>query len=563
MNPSPAEARMNDLTPKGATTTHALGATGNAENATVKPLAKHIISVELQMFFEKVTTGITDPPNEQYREAALSALRTEPTIHQLLPYFVQFVTERVTHDMKSDRKLMESMMDICEALFANESLYIEPYINSLCPPILTCMLAKQLGDNAQDQLSTYPLRDKAASIVGIICRQFGDSSHELKSRLARSFLKAFMDNTKPPATWYGAIIGLANMGVVDAIRYLLLPNVKIFEEFIRDEINGDGPKKDECQKCLGAILGALKKLKTEEVELLMGGKSVDLDKDGLRKKLTDDLGPLAANECPKPRGKKKVAHIHNSRVNDTVDISLIQDRNGTTLLKQSNGPEDRERTMEKEQAEQVQMDAQSVEQEVVVVPDHSDGGGEEEQTAVEDTQRSKARDSTAESLSEVEEPETPINLFSEPEGDSVVIQNQEPGETSGGVIEDESSLLITEGEKTTTKGPKTRRTGSTQNAIILPSDLANATSAPARRVNTVRSATPRTGERTKSHEDIQDHVESPPTKKNRPSTPKDQLDPPTQSPSKRKPVVRRPKPVDNPGTTTIREYSLRSRKSGG
>ncbi|KAF3920191.1 hypothetical protein AA313_de0205301 [Arthrobotrys entomopaga] len=308
MNPSPAEARMNDLTPKGATTTHALGAAGNSENATVKPLAKHIISVELQMFFEKVTTGITDPPNDQYREAALSALRTEPTIHQLLPYFVQYVTERVTHDMKSDKKLMESMMDICEALLTNESLYIEPYINPLCPPILTCMLAKQLGENAQDQLSTYPLRDKAASIIGIICKRFGESSHELKSRLARSLLKAFMDNTKPPATWYGAIIGLSSMGVLDAIRYLVLPNVKIFEEFIRDEINGDGPKKEECLKCLGAIIQALKKMKADEVELLIGGKGLDMDKEALRKKLTDDLGVMAATEVMK-LGDEKLAKI--------------------------------------------------------------------------------------------------------------------------------------------------------------------------------------------------------------------------------------------------------------
>ncbi|KAF3933034.1 hypothetical protein ABW20_dc0106716 [Dactylellina cionopaga] len=321
MNPSPAEARMNDLTPKGATTTHALGATGNSESSTVKPLAKHIISVELQMFFEKVTTAVTDPPNDQYREAALSALRSEPTIHQLLPYFVQYITERVTHDMKSDKKLMESMMDICEALFANETLYIDPYINSLCPPIITCMMAKQLGDNANDQLSTYGLRDKAASIIGTICKRFGESSHELKSRLARSFLKAFMDNTKPPAAWYGAILGLSNMGVIDAIKYLLLPNVKTFEEFIRDEINGDGPKKRESLRCLDAIVDALKKLKVEEVELLMdGGKKLDLDEEGLRKRLTDIIGTLAADRIMK-LGDEKLEITSKSPDGETEKIN--------------------------------------------------------------------------------------------------------------------------------------------------------------------------------------------------------------------------------------------------
>ncbi|KAF3919171.1 hypothetical protein ABW21_db0209732 [Orbilia brochopaga] len=309
MNPSPAEARMNDLAPKGATTTHALGAVGNSENTTVKPLAKHIIAVELQMFFEKVTTAITNQDNERLREAAMSAIRTEPTIHQLLPYFVQYVCERVTHDMKSDLFIMRAMMDICAALFENESLQVEPYVVPLCPAIITCLIAKQLGPDANNQLSTYPLRDYAASIIGTICKRFGESSHDLKARLARSFLKNFIDNTKPYATHYGSILGLSNMGVIDAIRVLILPNVKVFEEFIRDEINGDGPKKAEAQACLNALVGALKQLRNDEFELLMdGGRRMDLDEETLKKKLADKIGVLAANEIMKT-GDEMLAKI--------------------------------------------------------------------------------------------------------------------------------------------------------------------------------------------------------------------------------------------------------------
>ncbi|KAK6509787.1 hypothetical protein TWF481_004516 [Arthrobotrys musiformis] len=295
MNPSPAEARMNESVPRGATTAHALGAAGNSDNATVKPAAKHILSVELQMFFDKVIASAIDFEKDDLRAAALSALRTEPAIHQLLPYFVAYVTERVTHDQKTDIKLMEAMMDICDALIDNESLFMDLYVEKLCPPILTCAVAKYLGPNTQDQTSTFPLRRKAVSILSKLSVNYGESSHTLKSRLGRSFLKKFLDNKQSYASHYGAILGLAGMGG-DSARVLLLPNVKLFEEFIRDEIQGDGPKKAEALECLKVMVEALITIK--------GDKKIEMEQNGeteedLRTALVDGLGPLTAGEILK------------------------------------------------------------------------------------------------------------------------------------------------------------------------------------------------------------------------------------------------------------------------
>ncbi|KAF3941024.1 hypothetical protein ABW19_dt0201664 [Dactylella cylindrospora] len=300
MNPSPSEARTNELAPKGATITHSLGAVGNPDATTVKPLTKHIVAIEHQMYFDRVTSAITNPDNEKLRQSAATSLEMESGTHQLLPYFVQYINEHVTHELKTDAFLMQCMMDITAALLRNENLFVDPYVASLVPPVITCMLARQIGPDANNQLPTYPLRDYAASIIGHICKRFGESSHNLKGRLARTFLKNFMDNTKPYATLYGAILGLSNMGVLESIRILILPNVKTFEEFIRDEINGDGPKKGEALACLKAIVGALKKLREENIELLMtGGSSMDLDEETMRSKLSEKIGNLAATEVIK------------------------------------------------------------------------------------------------------------------------------------------------------------------------------------------------------------------------------------------------------------------------
>src|SRR5947209_14799997 len=155
----------------------------------------------------------------------------------------------------------------------NEANYLQ--ISSIVPSIITCLIGKRLGSETSPSISSYPLRDYAASLIGLVCRRFGDSSHTLKPRLARTLLKNFLDNTKPYGTLYGAIVGLASMGNHEVVRVLILPNVKTFEDFIRDEIMNDGPRKVEAEMCLKAIIMALERLKEDEVELMMDAGRVE------------------------------------------------------------------------------------------------------------------------------------------------------------------------------------------------------------------------------------------------------------------------------------------------
>jgi transcription initiation factor TFIID subunit 6 len=105
---------------------------GNSENVTVKPLVKHLLSKELQLYYERVCSAVTDETNEALRNAALASLRSDPGLHQLLPYFLQFVSEKVTHKLR-DMFVLTQMMDITHALLENESLFVEPYVLILSP----------------------------------------------------------------------------------------------------------------------------------------------------------------------------------------------------------------------------------------------------------------------------------------------------------------------------------------------------------------------------------------------------------------------------------------------
>ena len=76
--------------------------------------------------------SVLDENSEEYRIAGLASLQQDPGLHQLVPYFVQFVAEKVTHNLK-DLFVLTQMMYFVEALVRNTSLFLDAYVS--VPPI--------------------------------------------------------------------------------------------------------------------------------------------------------------------------------------------------------------------------------------------------------------------------------------------------------------------------------------------------------------------------------------------------------------------------------------------
>jgi transcription initiation factor TFIID subunit 6 len=108
-------------------------------------------------------------------------------------------------------------------------------------------------------LAHYPLRDLAASIILILTDKFGKSSHALKSRLARTFLKHFLDPYKPLGVHYGAVCGLQAIGGPEVVRVLVVPNLKTWEAVVKDEgaIGEEGQRRGEKEMVIKAVLRAV------------------------------------------------------------------------------------------------------------------------------------------------------------------------------------------------------------------------------------------------------------------------------------------------------------------
>ena len=250
----------------------------------VKPLVKHALSKELLLYFERITKAVLDDSNEALRAAALASLSHDPGLHQLLPYFVQYVAEKVTHNL-GDLFVLTTMMQIAAALMDNANLFLEPYVHQLIPPILTCVVAKRLGSassssaDSNERFAHYALRDLAAAILGTVCGKFGDAFHTLRPRVAKTLLKAYLDNNKPLTTHYGAIVGLTTLGR-EVVRVLVLPNAKIYELVLRPALGSTNETtKGEAERCLAALKKALVKVKEEDLPQSatdpLQGKSAD------------------------------------------------------------------------------------------------------------------------------------------------------------------------------------------------------------------------------------------------------------------------------------------------
>ena len=103
----------------------------------MKPIVKHILSKELQLYYEKVTATIKSKQEEKVK-AVLESIINDAGIHALVPYFAQFVSDevillalvlisKVTHNLK-DLQLLTYLMYLVRAMLDSVHLHMEPYV---------------------------------------------------------------------------------------------------------------------------------------------------------------------------------------------------------------------------------------------------------------------------------------------------------------------------------------------------------------------------------------------------------------------------------------------------
>ncbi|PON94149.1 Transcription initiation factor [Trema orientale] len=229
---------------------------------------KHVLSRELQLYFEKVTEVTVNRSGSIIFKEVLISLATDSGLHPLVPYFIYFIADEVTRNM-NNFSLLFALMRLARSLLQNPHIHIEPYVSAsivfgstvtlhqLMPSVITCLVAKRLGNRVSD--NHWELRNFSANLVASICKRFGHVYHNLQPRVTRTLIHAFLDPTKALPQQYGAIQGLAALGP-SVVRLLILPNLEPYMQLLEPEMLPEKQKNEmkrhEAWRVYGALLCA-------------------------------------------------------------------------------------------------------------------------------------------------------------------------------------------------------------------------------------------------------------------------------------------------------------------
>lgn len=222
-NPHAGEIRQLAPLVRGSQVTYSTAKL--SQDAEVKPLVKHMISKELQLYFDRVVAALLGDQDEkegsdrtEEHQTALHSLRSDPGLHQLTPYFIQFVQEKVSTGLKGPTSVLTTMLEVLEALLSNPTIFVGPYIHQIVPAVLTVLVAKRITNGG------YEVRDHAASLLRKVVTEFGSQYTALRPRLARTLLKGFMDIQRPLESHFGIVRGIQVLGP-EVILFIVVGNL--------------------------------------------------------------------------------------------------------------------------------------------------------------------------------------------------------------------------------------------------------------------------------------------------------------------------------------------------
>merc|ERR550534_1349615 len=206
------------------------------ETVNVKQLTAHELSVEQQLYYKEITEACVGS-DEGRRAEAFQSLASDPGLHQMLPRLCTFIAEGVrVNVVQNNLAPLIYLMRMVKALLSNQTLYLEKYLHELVPAVISCMVSKQLCLRPEVD-NHWALRDFSSRLIAQICKNYHTTTNALQTRVTRLCCRSLANEKAPLASFYGAIVGLSELGP-EVIKAFFIPKIRAIGARIEPYLDG-------------------------------------------------------------------------------------------------------------------------------------------------------------------------------------------------------------------------------------------------------------------------------------------------------------------------------------
>ncbi|KAM0688168.1 histone H4-like TAF Taf6 [Conglomerata obtusa] len=194
------------------------------EDAEIKATTKHLLTKELQLYFEKINKYVTGTDDE--KQLALDCLENDSGIQQLLPYFVHSFYDTISNKKEiKDNLTVQTIICMFYSLLKNKHVFIDPYLHQIIPAVLTGVLGQNLNDET---------RKIAAETIKYIFEKYSEAYTSLTPRIIKTLKKNWLDKEKDENVQFGALFCLSLLGE-NVIEDVIEKNLEEYTEVSHNE----------------------------------------------------------------------------------------------------------------------------------------------------------------------------------------------------------------------------------------------------------------------------------------------------------------------------------------
>lgn len=195
------------------------------------------MTLEQQHYLQEITEACVGV-DENRRTEAFESLKVDTGLNVMLPRLCNFISEGVRVNVgRNNFAMLIYLMRMCKSLVDNSNLRLETYLHELLPPIITCIVSKQLCTRP-DVDNHWALREYASRLLCQVCRSFNTGNNQLRSTVTKLLSSTLVREETPLTTYFGALFFLGELGLESIVNFIL-PCVKAASERLQSilEVN--------------------------------------------------------------------------------------------------------------------------------------------------------------------------------------------------------------------------------------------------------------------------------------------------------------------------------------